>query len=122
MKRNNWPVEQYGVSPAGKPDECFYCGEKVGSIHKPECVIRNRTVVLKVEIEIVMDVPEFWDEEDINFHYNESSWCASNLDIPLSRMEQHDECLCNYTKINYVREATKEDEDKHGLWVDKLPS
>ena len=27
MKRNNWPVEEYGIRPAGDPNKCFYCGE-----------------------------------------------------------------------------------------------
>ena len=28
MTRKNWTVGEYSVRPAGKPDECFYCGAK----------------------------------------------------------------------------------------------
>lgn len=30
MTRKDWTVGEYSVRPAGKPDECFYCGAKIG--------------------------------------------------------------------------------------------
>jgi hypothetical protein len=122
MKRKDWPVKNHGIRPAGEPDECFYCGEKLGNEHKKDCVIRQRTIVLKLEMEIVIDVPEFWDRETVEFHYNEGSWCSSNMDIWLTRMEKHKGCLCHFAEFTYLREATEDDEEYHGLFIKNLPT
>lgn len=114
MKRTNWTVGEHGVRPAGKPDECFYCHAKVGEQHKEDCVIRSRTVNVDFTIHMVMDVPEFWDEAQINYHYNDGSWCASNLLNRLAIREHSDRCLCNIANAKYVGEATEEDEERYG--------
>ena len=117
MKRTNWIVGEYGVRPAGKPNECFYCHAKVGEEHKEDCVIRCRTVNVDFTIHTVMCVPECWDENDINFKFNESSWCVSNLikDI-VRREEDFDKCPCFITEAKYIGEATEEDEDIYALY------
>jgi hypothetical protein len=79
MNRDNWPVEKFGIRPAGKPDECFYCRQKSGDQHAPECVIRERTVLVDVIIQMVMTVPEKWTPDTIEFSLNESSSCANNM-------------------------------------------
>jgi hypothetical protein len=123
MKRTNWTVGEYSVRPAGKPNECFYCGVKVGEQHKEGCTIRSRTVNLDVTIHMVMDVPEDWSEEQINFHYNMGSWCASNLLSYLEIREENERCLCNITDVKYAGEAAEEDEDRYGCClVDELES
>lgn len=114
MKRTDWTVGEYSVRPAGNPNECFYCHAKVGEQHKKDCVIRSRTVNLDVTMHIVMDVPEDWDEGQIDFHYNMSSWCASNLLTYLDYREDSGRCLCNITDVKYVGEATEEDEERYG--------
>lgn len=114
MKRTDWTVEEYGVRPSGKPNECFYCGAKVGEQHKKNCVIRSRTVNIDFTIHVVMDVPEFWDESQINCHYNYSSWCASNLLSMLDTREETGRCLCNITDAKYMGEATEADEERYG--------
>ena len=115
MKRIDWTVGEYSVRPAGKPDECFYCNAKVGEQHKEDCVIRSRTVKVDFTIHMVMDVPECWDESNINFHYNDSSWCASNLLNELQRREENTgRCLCMITEAKYIGEATEEDEEEYG--------
>lgn len=114
MKRINWLVGEYSVRPAWKQDECCYCHSKVGEQHKEGCVVRERTVNLDVTIHMVMSVPEDWDEGQIHWHYNEGSWCASNL---LSILEDREEvgCLCNITEVKYVGEATEQDEERFGI-------
>ena len=114
MKRTDWTVGEYSVRPAGKQGECFYCKTKVGGQHKEDCVIRSRTVNLDVTIHMVMDVPEDWDEGQINFHYNDGSWCASNLLSYLNHRDGNVGCLCDITDIKYVGEATEEDEERYG--------
>lgn len=81
MKRATpWTVEpdDDGIRPAGPSDACFYCSAKVGEIHHSDCVIRQRTVVLRFEFEYTVLIPEDWDQHMIEFHRNESSWCANN--------------------------------------------
>ena len=114
MTRKNWTVGEYSVRPAGKPDECYYCGAKVGEQHKPNCVIREKTIVTRMTIDFVDSVPESWDEDLIDFHYNDSSWCATNV---LHRLEERSNfhCLCDVASFEYLRDATEEDEENWGV-------
>lgn len=114
MKRTNWTVGEYGVRPNGNPDECFYCHAKVGEQHKEDCVIRSRTVNVDFTIHTVIKVPEFWDEAQINFYYNDGSWCASNILSTLETREETGRCLCNIVDAKYIGEATEEDEERYG--------
>jgi len=122
MKRNNWPVEEHGIRPAGSPDKCFYCGVKKGGIHKKDCVIRNRTIIMKMEIEIPMTVPEFWTKRDCEFHKNESSWCANNILPVIEKMVKDHGCLCGLTHFKFLREASEFDEDYYNIHVKELPT
>lgn len=114
MTRKDWTVDEYSVRPAGKPDECYYCGAKVGEQHKSNCVIREKTIVTRMTIDFVDSVPENWDKDVIDFHYNDSSWCASNI---LNRLEERNNfrCLCDVASFEYLRDATEEDEEKWGI-------
>lgn len=103
-----------GPRPAGKPDQCFYCNHPLGSEHREDCVTRQRTVVVRYAIEVTICVPEDWDEGTINFHRNDSTWCADNLIEELQRCPA-DRCLCDVAKAEFVREATREDEERFGI-------
>jgi hypothetical protein len=71
-------------------------------------------VVLRYTYEVVVVVPEDWGETQINFHRNESSWCADNSINDLQdRNDQH--CWCPDMQSIYLREATEEDEEKFQL-------
>ena len=122
MKRENWEVKDYGIRPAGSPNHCFYCNAKKGGIHKKDCVIRSRTIVMEMKIEIVMEVPESWDEEMCNFHKNQGSWCATNIIDTLKKINKVNGCLCSVSEFKYIREATDEDEKSQGVFVNKFPS
>lgn len=124
MRRTDWTVGEYSVRPAGKPDECFYCHAKVGEQHKEDCIIRCRTVNVDFTIHTVMCVPEHWGEDDINFKFNESSWCTSNfIDDIVRREEELGRCPCCITEAKYIGEATKDDEETYGLYkVDEFES
>lgn len=117
MKRDNWIVGEYSVRPAGKPDECFYCNEKVGDPHKLDCVIRDRTFVVDVTIRMAVARPDSWSVEDIEQFFNASGWCAGNIVDDLHRLQDVTFCLCEFTTVKFVREATEEDEDKYGIHV-----
>ena len=121
MTRDEWQVKEFGIRPAGSPDHCFYCGEPRGGTHKADCVIRERTVVVKLTIEYTITVPEHWTPEDIEFHRNESSWCTSNALPELEKLDENG-CLCHGSSFEYVREATLEDEKQDGVFVWNSPS
>ena len=123
MKRTNWTVSEYSARPAGRSDQCFYCHSEIGAQHKEDCVIRERTVNVDFVVHTVISVPETWDEDQINWHYNEGTWCASNLLTILANRDDDDRCLCDITEAKYIGEATQEDEERFGICrVDELES
>ena len=106
-KNGEYPVvkkDDYGIRPAGKPDECFYCHSKVGEKHKKDCVVVCKKVKLKATIEYITDVPNDWDKEMIEFRFNKSAWCADNLIYDLYKWgkKHKKDCLCPYTKIELL--------------------
>lgn len=109
---HSWPVvlpDDDGIRPAGKPDECFYCNQKVGTPHGPECVCVHKRVRVRYTMEIEIEVPAFWDKQMVLSHRNESSWCADNcvndIEAFLERLRHWDKdvgpagwsgfCLCD---------------------------
>lgn len=132
MKGNDWPVDKYGIRPAGKPDECFYCHEKVGTQHKSDCVIRSRTVVIELKLPLVVSVPEKWDVSNIEFKYGESSYCMNNIQDNIDNFFSHlntpnsqgetPVCLCGVAEVSYLREATEDDEEYFNIKVEDLPT
>lgn len=97
-----------GPRPAGEPHLCFYCGATVGSTHEPGCVCRTRSVVVRMTVEYSIMVPEMWPAELVNSSRN-GSWCRGNIIQELQAASKQC-CLCPVTKIEYIREATDEDE------------
>jgi hypothetical protein len=84
-----------GIRPAGQPNECFYCKQRLGQPHKLDCVILNRKVKVRYSYVIEIEVPHFWDKESIEFHRNDSSWCAHNSLAELKEYGNRDGgCLC----------------------------
>lgn len=103
-----WTVtKENGPRPAGHPDECFYCQQPIGSQHKPDCVLRERTVVVRLTVEYPIRIPEFWTTEDLEFHRNEGTWCSNNLVDDIEKLR----CVCGQSEFKYVREATADDDD-----------
>lgn len=126
MKRENWLVTDRGAKSSPTPGKCIYCSAGVGEQHTDDCVCRLRTVVVRMTIEYVIDVPESWTASDIDFHRNESSWCSNNANHELRKLFEHIEkddvsCLCGTTRFEYMREASTEDEQACGVFVEKLP-
>ncbi len=86
-----------GIRPAGEPDQCFYCGHRVGELHSVGCVITwsHKKVKLVALVTFEEEVPEHWTAEDILFRYNESTWCAGNL---WARFDDKN-CGCSVTEV-----------------------
>jgi hypothetical protein len=105
-----------GIRPAGSPDACFYCRKKVGELHKTSCVMIRQEVELEATFEgsdfkVVFrsEEPWSWNEHDIVFRYNDSTWCADNLqekceeDLKAKMKVPEGQCLCNVTTVRLVR-------------------
>jgi hypothetical protein len=136
MSNKDWPTvhkRDDGIRPAGSPTKCFYCDQRVGKLHATDCVIVTKLVELRVRVSIPQQrflsgrwqdrVPHFWTANDIEFHKNESSWCADNLLRPQHRAQvfweagsedgwsvleafkaaNPDGCLCNILRFEFVR-------------------
>ncbi len=128
MKRHSFIVtKDFGPRPAGPPNECFYCHARIGEEHKKAtgdvagCVLRERSVVVRFQVEVVMTMPEDWDAHMIEFNLNESSRCVDNTLAIIdkqNRLSEPDEtrgCLCGKGSHVFVREATDEETINAGI-------
>ena len=104
-------VHDDGIRPAGKPDECFYCRQKVGTEHKTDCVAVKKIVKVKYEYIIDIEVPHNWNAADIEFYKNESSYCASNSLVELIKTQEDAEreggCLCGLFHATVIDDNMK---------------
>lgn len=87
VKSEGWPQvrpDDNGIRPAGKPDECFYCRQKVGQPHGKDCVCVDKVVRYDVFIKgeklgtFERHEPHAWTPQECEFHKNRSSWCKDN--------------------------------------------
>ena len=128
----DWPLvdpNDDGIRPAGKPDQCFYCQQTVGTPHGKKCVIVTKLVEMRVTLKMngrtyrgIWEVrePYSWDARMSEFHKNESSWCANNFlneeECGTVAWESDDtaiwkalsaisdeECLCDRLHFEFVR-------------------
>jgi hypothetical protein len=78
-----------GIRPAGRPDRCFYCGQRVGQLHARDCNVITKLIELKITATLpdgrvfhgswTLEEPHFWKPEDSESYKNESSWCGGNV-------------------------------------------
>jgi len=79
-------VKDEGIRPAGPPDGCFYCKQKVGEPHGEKCEAVHKRVRFRIRAIAVFEgeweeeVPFHWDAAMCEFARNEASWCQDNLD------------------------------------------
>jgi len=113
LQQTNMVTENNGPRASGKLDCCFYCGQIVGEEHKADCVCRLKVVMVEVSMTIPRVVPADWDESMVNFHLNESSWCADNIiediNLYINSKNQGAPCMCGTFCGKLLRDATEED-------------
>jgi hypothetical protein len=92
------------VRPLGRPDECFYCREKLGKPHKSDCVVVTKEVKVRYTFEVAIRVPYSRDAGDVEFHRNGSSWCADNAikDITSHQSAVGRNCLCGLVECSFL--------------------
>lgn len=69
--------------------------------------------------DLIMEVPRGWAKEQIEFRYNEGTWCSGNITNDLERVFKVDECMCARTSFEYLGDATLEEAVEDGLEPDK---
>lgn len=92
----------------GHRTTCFYCKEPEGQPHKFKCVCNRRKVRVRYSWEVEAEYPASWGKDDIEFHMNESSWCADNALDSLDDLFS-DECSCPVFRGEFVREMGEDD-------------
>jgi len=97
-------VTEKSMRPASDKRQCFYCVEPIGGNHKTDCVLVRKKVKVRMTVEYFMVVPAFWNKKDIEFHLNESSWCANNAldDLEKQFTNEDDECMCHAATFKYL--------------------
>lgn len=95
-------VTEKAMRPASPLRRCFYCLQDVGAEHKAECVLIKRKAKVRVTIEYEVSEPASWDGRMIEFHRNESSWCAGNLIDELDRLNEQNGCLCPVAVFEFI--------------------
>ena len=97
-----------GPRPAGPPDRCFYCSQRLGRPHTDDCVLVTKTTKIRLSFEIEVDVPRCWNDDDIEYQFgSDSSWCCCIENIAgymktLGPAEQ--ECLCDSADCKVVHD------------------
>lgn len=54
----------------------------------------RQTKTIQWTINLPMDFPSDWDDDMIEFHLNESSWCCSNFISELEKYDEKNGCIC----------------------------
>jgi hypothetical protein len=120
MRIDSWKVTRDVIRPLGKVGRCHYCDAELGTEHKFDCVVRQRTVIIDVTIRMLRVVPESWDSNQIEFQMNEGSWCFDNIFDKLETLSRHAGCICDFASGQFIREATIEDEAIYGVSISEV--
>jgi hypothetical protein len=109
-------VKREDERPARRDGTCFYCCQAIGAAHKLDCVIVSKSVVIRLSVDVVIDVPRTWGSETIEFAKNESSACIDGLLVTLGEWAAKDDhtpgtcaCACGAASVEFLRDATPED-------------
>lgn len=97
-------VTEKAKRPATEKDECTYCQQPIGGNHSTDCVLVMKKVKVRAITEYEIGVPYSWSKEDIEFHRNDSSWCADNM---LTELDKLKECLCQYVRYEYIKDTSE---------------
>jgi hypothetical protein len=98
-------VSRDAMRPASLEEMCFYCHQPIGQEHKESCVLIKKKVKVRMTVEYIISVPNEWDKDQIEFHRNDSTWCADNAIKELEEFSKGG-CLCQYTNFEYLGDET----------------
>ena len=68
--------------------------------------MRTKKVKIQFCIDMVVDLPEYYTKDEVEFLYNESSFCKNNLLNKLNTLynDESEICLCPYAKIKFIED------------------
>lgn len=101
----------------GSAGKCMYCKSPLGEPHTENCVVPQRSVVVKITVHYVVSVPRCFTSEEIESHRNDGSFCLGNDIEQIFEETEAVEGQCNICQraaMKFVREATAED---HGHYA-----
>lgn len=124
-------VTEKAMRPASTRRKCFYCHSDIGAVHDSTCVLVRRRVRVRLAVPgyeplvYSIVVPASWTVKDIEFHRNESSWCANNAIRELKSIDPefseslylkyardrdpNADCLCSDANFEYVEDVAGPD-------------
>lgn len=108
----NLVTKKNGPAQAGKPGECFYCNERIGRAHAVDCILRKRTIIVSVTIDLLQEVGQTHTEADVNQIFGKT-WRKDNITGAIESATKQG-CLCDLATVKFKREASAEDEKRHG--------
>lgn len=95
-------------------DKCFHCGNLKDTEHREDCPHRLRTVVIKLEIQLVTKAAEFQDAENIEYMWQEHTDPETVLeDLQRILVDQGSFDL----SVKFLREASAEDQEYHQVFI-----
>lgn len=94
MKKYTVLQDDDGIRPAGAPDECCYCGQKVGQTHKDDCVMIKTKWKVRLCYEIEIEYPLSWGKDEVEYSLNEGSGCADNYIWDIIAKSAKNGCAC----------------------------
>jgi hypothetical protein len=98
-------VTEKAMRPAIDEKVSFYCHQPVGGFHMSDCVLVVRKAVITAEVSYEITVPAHWSEDTVEFHRNESSYCADNALGEIEALRKEGHCLCGILtfKCNHIK-------------------
>lgn len=104
---NKFEVTSKAKSPSDSHDRCFYCRKSIGDYHDDDCVFIIKKVKIRMTVEYHVEVPAHWHKESVEFHRNDSSWCANNAISELEELTKGDNCICAATSFEYLQDSSE---------------
>jgi len=108
-------TKERGPRPAGNPLECCYCQRPIGQSHAADCVMLQKSVVIRATFEMVVHVPSGWGVEMIEYVRKGGHGCADGLVEAMSDWielpDANGGCFCDALTVELIRDATPHDHE-----------
>ena len=80
----------------------------------------RQTKTIQWTINLPMDFPSEWDDDMIEFHLNESSWCCSNLISKLKKYDEKNGCICGICEAKVAEKIESLISEERNKTLDKV--
>ena len=64
----------------------------------------NQKKIIRITIDLPMEFPEEWDNDMIEWHLNDGTYCLDNFIDKLSDYSEENGCICEITRCKVVDE------------------